>query len=46
MGVFDAVPKEWRSIIKTNPFCAHSPMDPTCFELKIAGKVIDLSNVT
>jgi len=46
MGVFDAIPKEWRSIIKTNPYCAPSPMDQTCFELIIAGKRINLANVT
>ena len=45
-GVFDAIPKEWRSTIKTNPYCAPSPMDQTCFELTIAGKTIDLANVT
>ena len=46
MGVLDALPKEWRSILKTNPYCAPFPMDQTCFELIIAGKVIDLANVT
>ena len=46
MGVLDAIPKEWRSIIKTNPYCAPSPIDQICFELIIAGKVIDLANVT
>ena len=46
MGVLDAIPKEWRSVIKTNPYCAPSPMDQTCFELIIAGKVIDLANVS
>ena len=46
MGVLDAIPKEWHSTIKTNPYCAPSPMDQTCFELIIAGKVIDLANVT
>ena len=46
MGVFDAIPKEWHSIIKMNPYCASSPMDQTCFVLKIAGKLIDLANVT
>ena len=33
-------------MIKTNPYCAPSPMDQTCFELIIAGKVIDLANVS
>ena len=46
MGVFDAIPKEWRSIIETNPYFAPSPMDRTCFELIIAGKMIDLVYVT
>ena len=46
MGILDAIPKEWRSIIKTNPYCAPSPMDQTSFELIIAGKVIDLANAT
>jgi len=45
-SVFDAIPKEWRSIIKTNLHCAPFPMDQTCFELIIAGKTIDLANVT
>ena len=44
MGVLDAIPKEWRSIIKTNPYCVPSAMDQTCFELIIAGKVIDLAS--
>ena len=43
MGVLDAIPKEWRSIIKTNPYFAPSAMDQTCFQLIIAGKVIDLT---
>ena len=46
MGVLDAIPKKWRSVIKINPYCASSPMDQTCFELIIAGKVIDLANVS
>ena len=46
MGVFDAIPKERRSTIKTNSYCAPSPMDQTCFEWIIAGKTIDLANVT
>ena len=46
MGVFDAIPKDWRSIIKMNPYCASSPMDQTCFELKIADKLINLAHVT
>ena len=46
MGVLDAIPKEWRSIIKTNPYCAPSAMDQTCFELIIAGKVIDLASAS
>ena len=46
MGVLDAIPKEWRSIIKINPYCAPSPMDQAGFELIIAGKVIDLAKVT
>ena len=29
-GVLDAIPKEWRSLIKTNPYCAPSPTDQTC----------------
>ena len=29
-----------------NPYRVPSPMDQTCFELIIAGKVIDLANVT
>ena len=46
MGVIDAIPNEWRSIIKTNPYCAPSTLDQTCFVLTIAGKTIDLANVT
>ena len=46
MGVFDAIANEWRSIIKTNPYCAPSPRDQTCFELIITGKMSDLANVT
>ena len=46
MGILHAIPKEWRSIIKTNFYCAPSPMDQTSFELIISGKVIDLANVT
>ena len=46
MGVFDAIPKEWRSMIERNPYCAPSPMDQTCYKLIIAGKMIDLGNVT
>ena len=46
MGVLDAIPKEWRSIIKVHPYCAPSPMDHAGFELIIAGKVIDLAKVT
>ena len=46
MGVIDAIPNEWRSIIKTNPYCAPSMLDQTCFVLTIAGKTIDLANVT
>ena len=46
MEVLDAIPKEWRSIIKINPYCAPSPMDQAGFELIIAGKVIDLAKVT
>ena len=46
MGVFDAIPKEWRSKIKINPYCAPSPMDQAGFGLTIAGKVIDLAEVT
>ena len=46
MGVLDANPKEWRSVIKINPYCAPSPMDQTCLELIIVGKVIDLANVS
>ena len=46
MGVFDAIRKEWRSIIKTNPSCAPSTLDQTRFELIIAGKKTDLANVT
>ena len=46
MGILDALPKEWRSIIKTYPYCAPSPMDQTSFELIIPDKVIDLANVT
>ena len=46
MGVLDAIPKEWRSVIKINPYCAPSPMDQTCIELIIAGKVTDLANVS
>ena len=46
MGVLDAIPKEWCSIIKTNPNCAPSAMDQTCFELIIAGKVIDLASAS
>ena len=46
MGVLDAIPKEWRFIIKTKPYCSPSPMDQTYFELIIAGKVIDLANVS
>ena len=46
MGIFDAIPKEWHSIIKMNPYCASSPMDQTCFELKIADKLINLTDVT
>ena len=46
MGVLDAIPKEWRFIIKTNPYCAPSAMDQTCFELTIAGKVIDLASAS
>ena len=45
-GVIDAIPNEWRSIIKRNPYCAPSPLDQTCFVLKIAGKTIDLANIT
>ena len=46
MGVLDAIPMEWHSVIEINPYCAPSPMDQTCFELIIAGKVIDLANVS
>ena len=46
MGVFDAIPKEWRSVIKINPYCAPSPMDQNGFGLTIAGKAIDLAEVT
>ena len=46
MVVFDAIPKEWRSIIKTNPYCAPSAMDQPRFKLIIAGKMTDLANVT
>ena len=46
MGVLDTIPKEWRSLIKTSHYCAPSPIDQSCFELIIAGKVIDLANVT
>ena len=46
MKVLDAIPKEWRSIIKINPYCAPSLMDQAGFELIIAGKVIDLAKVT
>ena len=46
MGVVDAIPKEWRSMIKTNPSCAPSALDQTRFELIIAGKMTDLANVT
>ena len=42
MGVFDAIPKEWRSIIKMSPYW----MDQTCFELKIADKLINPADVT
>ena len=42
MGVLDAIPKEWRSMIKTSPYCAPSPMDQTYSELIIAGKVLIL----
>jgi len=30
MGLFDTIPNKWRSIIKTNPYCAPSPLDHTC----------------
>ena len=46
MGVIDAIPNEWRFIIKTNPYCAPSPSDQTCPVLTIAGKTMDLANVT
>ena len=46
MGVLDTIPKKWRSLIKTSHYCAPSPIDQSCFELIIAGKVIDLANVT
>ena len=46
MGVFDAISKEWRYIIKTNPYCAPSAMDQPRFKLIIAGKMTDLANVT
>jgi len=46
MGVFDAIPKEWRSIIKTNPYCAPFPMNQACFESIIACKTINFANVT
>lgn len=46
LGVFDAIPKEQHSIIKTNPYCAPSSMDQTCFEFIFLGKMIDLANVT
>ena len=46
MGVIDAIPNEWRSIIKTNPYCAPSPLDQTRFVLTIAGKTIDLADIT
>jgi len=45
-GVIDAIPKDLRSITKTNPYYAPSPMDQTCFELIIAGKVIYRAKVT
>ena len=32
MGILDAIPKEWRSKIKTNPYCAPLAMDQTCFD--------------
>ena len=46
MGVIDAIPNEWRFIIKTNPYCAPSPSDQTCPVSTIAGKTMDLANVT
>ena len=46
MGILDAIPKEWHSIIKTNPYRASSPIDQTSFELIIAGKATGLANVT
>ena len=46
LGVFDAIPREWHSIVKTNPYCAPSYMDQTCFEFIFLGKLIDLANVT
>jgi len=46
MGILDAIPKEWRSIIKTNFYCSLSPMDQASLELMIAGQVIDLADVT
>ena len=46
MGIIYAILNEWRSIIKTNPYCAPSPLDQTCLVLTIAGKTIDLANIT
>ena len=40
MGELDDIPN------KTNPYCAPSLLDQTCFESIIAGKVVDLANVS
>ena len=46
MGIVNAIPRKWRSLIKANSYCASLPLERTLFQITIAGKLVDLLDVT
>ena len=45
-GYPNAIPRKWRSLIKANSYCAPLPLERTLFQITVAGKLVDLLDVT
>jgi len=46
MGIVNAIPSKWRSLIKAKSYCVPLPLERTLFQITIVGKLVDLLDVT
>ena len=46
MSIVNAIPSKWCSLIKANSYCAPLPLERTLFQITVAGKLVDLLDVT